>query len=241
MLTRATLAFLALLLSSDAFGITLVPIPLTSVAQSLAVTASSTAEVKTVTGMDPTDAVANWTISTGSGTSESKVANGILQLSNQGSANGATTLDVGGRPTIEFSVPNFGGATTSILFTLTQVSSDLAGFSSNGQVIQSLQSDGQGGSYHSSILNSTVLLSSGGLLLINGGATAMVQDFLPGDTVTLPLVSGVTYFPSSVSGSYSETFTFQAFALEPIPEPSASALLGIGLVALGLRSRRSKI
>ena len=47
--------------------------------------------------------------------------------------------------------------------------------------------------------------------------------------------------PLTNSGSYSETYTLQAFAVVPTPEPSTSAFLCIGLVVLGLHSRRAVV
>jgi hypothetical protein len=47
--------------------------------------------------------------------------------------------------------------------------------------------------------------------------------------------------PLTNSGSYSETYTLQAFAVVPTPEPSTSALLCMGLVVLGLHSRRAVV
>jgi hypothetical protein len=61
-----------------------------------------------------------------------------------------------------------------------------------------------------------------------------VVDFLAGDTVKIQIASFESYI-----GSYSETDTLQAFAVQPTPEPSTSLLVGAGLVVLGLRSRRS--
>ena len=97
--------------------------------------------------------------------------------------------------------------------------------------------------YLSTILNSQVIQSPWTVSLLPNGAASRstMLDFIAGDTVQLPIESNIGYgmnLPIN-SGSYSESYTLQAFAVMPTPEPSTTVLVGFGLIVLGLRSRRA--
>jgi len=232
MLRSTVLALFALVICSDALAITLVPVPLTSTSQTIS--------AGNVTASDPTDAVADWSDSSGMGKSEAKVAGGILQLSNQGTL--TSFNDVNGFHDLQFTIPDFGSGTTAIVFTITQVSSELSGVRGGGETVGN-----NPGIYRSAILgNAQVTLPSP--LQLSSGATATIisstaatENFLAGDTVQVELSSQTSYViaQGSSSGSFSESFTVQAFAVEPTPEPSTSVLVGMGLLALSFCSRRT--
>jgi hypothetical protein len=229
MLRSTVTAFFALTICSDALAITLVPVPFTSILQIVSVDTTVT---------DPTDAVNNWSDPTGMGTSEAKVAAGALQLSNQGTLTGGSAPISEGHD-LQFVVPDFGSGTTAIVFTITQVSSQLSsGVIGGGETVGDSP-----GIYRSAILGDAVVSLPSPLQIGNDtqfGTTAATEDFLAGDTVRLSLGSSTEYTLVVSPGTYSETFTVQAFAVEPTPEPSTSALVSVGLLTFGFGARAGR-
>jgi len=227
MLRHAILAFFALLVCSEALAVTLVPVPLTSTSQTI--------QVDGVRTTDPTDALANSSSSNGTASAEAKVADGVLTLSY--SATGTSAAGGSGLHRLEFNVPDFGSATTPVVFMLSLSSQASFSLLEVGQNIgAAVPFVAQG--YTSSILGTTSTLPnpiSLGFMRLpvsfpTSNTFSSVVDFLAGDTVHLDLVS---------SANGAGTATLQAFAVEPTPEPSTSLLVGAGLVVLGFRSRRN--
>lgn len=96
MFRQALLAFSALLICSDALAVTLVPVALTSTSQTVQIRDNGGIG-GSVTATDPTDAIANLPPAVGTASSEAKVADGVIQLSYQGSgAFGNTTVAMDG-------------------------------------------------------------------------------------------------------------------------------------------------
>jgi hypothetical protein len=110
MLRHAILAFFALSICSDALAVTLVPVPFTSISQSLAVGVDGSS----VNATDPTDAIASWSLTNATGSSETQVTGGILRLSNQNA--GSAGVQITGLHSLRFTVPDFGSPTTPIAF-----------------------------------------------------------------------------------------------------------------------------
>jgi len=258
-LRQALMVCFGLSICSDALAVTLVPVSLTATSQTLQFNNRNGLSLPPVTAADPTDVVATWSFSmplSGTGSSEAHVSGGLLHLSDQGAgmrnevgATNAAGLIREGVHSLQFSVPDFGSATTAIAFTLTQDSTQLNGFQSSEFLIS--QAVGLISpppapirpGYFSSILNSNVSLSNPLQLSItqNASKVSAVVDFIAGDTVQLDLGSEAEYImdPSSNSGSFAEAATLEAFAIAPIPEPSTSALVGMGLLLLRLGLRPS--
>jgi hypothetical protein len=147
------------------------------------------------------------------------------------------TFDIGANTVTASETTQSGVSFDAFLFTVA------AGQQLDGIVLTSLSSVGVQG-FTLAPPGPLDLSTRYGFLLL--GSSNVGSDFLPlllqsdpGKTATAPLPAGTyqVFVGSSASSNYE--YTFNVSAAKPVPEPGALALMGIGLVGVAFRWRRT--